>query len=93
MRPAIDFYGAQIQIDQIEIVMEAPAAKEGYAGWKVYANPSTRAAIPVLAILAWVHRPERADARKKLASTVCFTAVRLQNGNCCYVISGPAVQS
>ncbi len=29
-----------------------------------------------------IYRPKRADARKKLSSAVCFTTVRLQNGNC-----------
>jgi hypothetical protein len=36
--PAIDFQGSQIQVDRIEIVMEAPAEEEEYEGWNTYLN-------------------------------------------------------
>lgn len=36
--PAIDFYGTQIQVTRIEVVMEAPAAGDEYEGWKPYLN-------------------------------------------------------
>jgi hypothetical protein len=36
--PAIDFQGSQIQVNRIEIVMEAPAEEEGYEGWNTYLN-------------------------------------------------------
>jgi putative hemolysin len=35
--PAIDFQGSQIQVDRLEIVMEA-SAEAGYEGWKPYLN-------------------------------------------------------
>jgi hypothetical protein len=36
--PAIDVQGAQIQVERVEIAMEAPAPEAGYEGWKPYLN-------------------------------------------------------
>lgn len=36
--PAIDVQGVQIQVERIEIAMEAPAPEAGYEGWKPYLN-------------------------------------------------------
>jgi hypothetical protein len=36
--PAIDLYGTQIQVTQLEVAIEAPAEAEGYEGWNAYTS-------------------------------------------------------